>query len=220
MKNRAAEMKRARRTRGWTQAEAAARLGVSQGYVSLLESGGRQVPDGLVPKLRKQLGLSATTLPTRESNLKPGSLPGTLAALGYEPFGYLRGRPHNPAEVLLAALRQKDLPVRVVEGLPWVVLHHPDLDWKWLVERAKVHNVQNRLGYVLTLALGMAEGPAARRLQQQVQELEPARLEREDTLCHDSMTEAERRWLRAERPPQAARWNLLTGLSREQLSYA
>ena len=220
MKNRAVELKRARKKRGWTQSEAAARLGVTQSYVSLLESGRRPAPASLVPKLRKQLGLSVA-LPPRESNLKPDSLPGALAALGYEPFGYLRGRrPHNPAGVLLAALRQPDLPSRVVEGLPWVALHRPDLDWPWLVERAKVHNVQNRLGFVLALASEMAEGQLAARLCELVQELEPSRLEREGTLCHDSMTEVERSWLREERPPQAKDWHLLTGLSSAQLSYA
>ena len=104
------------------------------------------------------------------------------------------------------------------------MLRHPDLDWKWLVERAKVHNVQNRLAYVLVLASEKAEdyGNArmAARLRELVQELEPSRLVREDTLCHDSMTEAERRWLREERPPQAQHWNLLTSLSPAQLPYA
>jgi hypothetical protein len=43
---------------------------------------------------------------------------------------------------------------------------------------------------------------------------------REDTLCHESMTEAERRWLRERRPEEARHWNLLTGLVPEHLSYA
>jgi hypothetical protein len=34
------------------------------------------------------------------------------------------------------------------------------------------------------------------------------------------MTDAERRWLRQHRPPQAEHWNLLTDLRPEHLPYA
>jgi hypothetical protein len=34
------------------------------------------------------------------------------------------------------------------------------------------------------------------------------------------MTDAERRWLRQQRPPQAEHWNLLTDLRPEHLPYA
>jgi hypothetical protein len=50
-------------------------------------------------------------------------------------------------------------------------------------------------------------------------ELEEARLAREGTLCRDSMPEAERTWLRSNRPEAAAHWSLLTGLTAEQLPY-
>ena len=199
---------------------------MSQGYVSLLESGRRPVPDRLVPCLRRAFGLPVTALPPRDTaNLDPSRLAGALAALGYEAFAYLRGRPAlNPAEVLLVALRQRDLESRLVEALPWLVLRHADLDWEWLVERAKVHDVQNRLGYVLTLAREVADGhrdtSMATRLRDLEGNLEPSRLAREDTLCHDSMTDAERRWLREERPLRARHWNLLTDLDPAHLSYA
>lgn len=216
----AAEMKRAREARGWTQAEMAQRLGVSQGYVSLLESGGRPVPEKLAQRLRRKLGLSPSALPPTELNLDSDRLPSLLGALGYRPFGYLRDRLLNPTAVLLSALRKKDLPSRVVEALPWLVLNFPDLNRAWLVERAKLHDVQNRLAYVVTLASELAVGGAAARLQELVSELEPSRLAREDTLCHDSMTNAERRWLRQQRPQLAQHWNLLTDLRREHLPYA
>jgi hypothetical protein len=126
----------------------------------------------------------------------------------------------NPTAVLLSALRQPDLPSRVVEALPWLALHFPDLNREWLVERARLHDVQNRLAYVVTLASELAGSGMAARLRELVLELEPSRLAREDTLCHDSMTEAERRWLRQQRPRQAEHWNLLTDLKREHLPYA
>ena len=49
--------------------------------------------------------------------------------------------------------------------------------------------------------------------------LEDARLAKEDTLGR-TMTEAERRYVRDERPPAAAHWNLLTRLRAEDLRYA
>jgi transcriptional regulator with XRE-family HTH domain len=219
------KLRRARTLRGWTQAQAAARLGLSQGYVSLLESGRRAVPYGLLSSLRRTLELPATTLPARDpSDLDPGHLARAFATLGYEPFGYLRRLPAlNPAEVLLVALRQADLQSRLVEALPWLVMRHSDLDWGWLLERAKVHDVQNRLGYVLTLAREAAEGRnagLAAYLRGLEHKLESSRLAREDTLCHESMTEAERRWLRDARPSRARRWNLLTDLDLPHLSHA
>ena len=216
----AAAMKRAREAHGWTQAEAAPPFGVSQGYVSLLESGARPVPGRLASTVCRTLGLPPTVLPEVELNLAPDRLPRVLGALGYEPFGYLRGRLLNPAAVLLAALCQNDLPARVVEALPWLALHFPDLNRDWLVERAKLRDVQNRLGYVVTLASQVAGAGVAPQLHELVQALEPSRLAREGTLCHDSMTETERGWLREQRPTQAKHWNLLTDLSRDNLSYA
>lgn len=225
MKNRVAlELKRTRKARGWNQMEVANRLGVSQGYVSLLESGKRPVPDRLLPALRSKLGLPPEACPPRELRLNPDRLPNTLAALGYDPFGYLHGQKHNPAEVLLGALRQKNLPARVLEALPWLVLQHPNLEWPWLLERARVHDVQNRLGYVVSVAEELAHthhnASLAARFRKVLDELEPSRLAREDTLCYESMTESERRWLRDNRPAGARRWNLLTDLVPAHLSYA
>lgn len=213
-------MKRARESRGWKQAEAAQQLGVSQGYVSLLESGARPLPAKLASSVCRTLGLPPTILPEVELNLPPDRLPSVLGALGYEQFGHLRGRLFNPAAVLLAALCQNDLPARVVEALPWLALHFPDVNRDWLMERAKLHDVQNRLGYVVALAAQVAGAGAAPRLHELVQALEPSRLAREGTLCHDSMTETERGWLRENRPAQAKHWNLLTDLSRDDLAYA
>ena len=122
--------------------------------------------------------------------------------------------------MLLAALRQNDLPARLVEALPWLALRFPGLNRQWLVERAKLHDVQNRLAYVVTLASELAGAGVAAQLRALVLELEPSRLAREDTLCHDSLTETERRWLREQRSQHAEHWNLLTDLRREHLPYA
>ncbi len=149
-----------------------------------------------------------------------------LASLGYPGFSHLRtGRKSkNPAEVLLSALSARDLDSRLVEALPWVLLNYPELDWQWLMTAAKAHDLQNRLGFVTSVARQLAEKRGeldkAALLGRREAELEQSRLEREDTLCHDSLTESEKRWLRERRSEDAKHWGLLADLSPEHLSYA
>jgi hypothetical protein len=126
---------------------------------------------------------------------------------------------------VLDALVQKDLDVRLAEALPWVGLTYPDLDWCWLVREAKLHDVQNRLGFVVEVARGLADArpqfrTALDRLSVVAEQLERSRLAREDTLCRESMPPVERDWLTVNRSPLARHWNLLTGLTADQLSYA
>ena len=228
------ELKEARLRRGWTQHQAAGRLGVTQPYLSMLEHGRRALPYSLARKAVEVLQAPPTALPLRvatfSSQFDPTSgggkkLRAQLAGLGYPGFAHLRGRRrNNPAEVLLDALNEPNLDSRVVEGLPWLVLRYTDMDWDWLVQNAKVSDRQNRLGFVATLASQLAaksaEPQRSRRLAEYVEVLDRARLVREDTLCHDSLTESARKWLRANRPPEARHWNLLTDMKAENLPHA
>lgn len=224
-------LKAARQNRSWTQKEAAHVLGVTQAYLSMLEKGRREFSEAFVRKALKVLDLPPTALPlrsevgdlVRSSQKRDFSV--ELSSLGYPGFAYLRTRRRrNPAEVLLDALNQSDLDVRVAEGLPWLALTYVDMNWDWLVRNAKVHDRQNRLGFAVSLASEVAEGKNDRertnKLHPCLEALESARLAREDTFCHDSMTQAERKWLRERRSPLAAHWNLLTDMKGEQLAYA
>ena len=124
----------------------------------------------------------------------------------------------NPALVIVGALAHADLDVRLVEALPWVLSEFPDLDTRWLVAACRLLNLQNRLGYLVTLAARPeVDVPHLSRLRL---ELENSRLAGEGTLCRDSMPSAEREWVRSHRPAAAEHWRLLTTLSREQLPYA
>jgi transcriptional regulator with XRE-family HTH domain len=219
-----------RERKGWDQAVAAPRLGVSQPYLSLLETGRRRVPEELARKAARVYGLSAATLPLEASweRLKPADealLAAELASLEYPRLSYLKPRRgRNPAEILMSALAASDLDSRLVEALPWVAWRFPEMDWRWLVGAAKLNDLQNRLGFVTSVARRLAErqGDAgtATLLGEKESVLERGRLAREDTLCHDSLTDAERRWLRAHRPEEAKHWGLLTDLSPEHLDYA
>jgi transcriptional regulator with XRE-family HTH domain len=220
-------LRQQRELKGWTQQQAAARLGVSQTYLSLLENGRRPLSLGLARKLQRKFAVPPTVLPVAATTVSEDaeSLVESLAALGYPGFSHFKsGRPSNPAALLLAALKMRDLEPRLSEALPWVAWHYPDLDWEWLIREAKLYDLQNRLGFVVALARQVAErkgqAATAEALAAAEQRLEPSRLVREDTLCRESMTQAERRWLRDRRSAHAQHWNLLTGLVPEHLSYA
>jgi hypothetical protein len=175
-----------------------------------------------------QLGPLALPLdPEQLSDYTSSSLAVGLAGLGYPGFRHLRGQQQhpNPALLLLAAVSASgDIEVRVTEALPWLAMHYHNLNWDWLIREAKVRDVQNRLGFVVMIARQVAERRgdivATARLQQVEAILDRARLVREDTLCQESLSDAERRWLRKTRPAEASHWNLLTDMQAQQLSYA
>jgi hypothetical protein len=129
----------------------------------------------------------------------------------------------NPAELLLRVLRHRDVDARVVDALPWVLVRYPDLDWNWLSREAKVDDLQNRLGFLVSVARQLAElrgeNETAQKLAEQEQTLERSRLQREDAF-RESMTDAERRWLREHRPSEAAHWNMLSAVNAHELADA
>jgi transcriptional regulator with XRE-family HTH domain len=220
----------ARKRKGWEQEFAAAKLGVSQSYLSLLERGVRRVSVALQRKAARVYGLSATALPVTigwgevRHVHDQDQFARDLGTLGYPGFSYMQGgRKRNPVELLAAALCTANLDTRLVEALPWIVYRFSDLDWDWLTAAAKLKDVQNRLGYVINLAKQIAEwtGDVDRvaSLAERERILERSRLAREDTLCHESMTEAEKKWIREHRPDAARRWRLMTDLRLEHLHY-
>ena len=222
------QLKAGRKQAGLTQLKAAKRLGMSQPYLSQLEKGLRFVTPELAERATKAYGLSSSHLPipTADSltdDLNPARIARQLAGLGYPGFAHLRVDRTNPAALLIQALVQRDLEVRLTEALPWVLCKYPDLEWSWLADQVKLKDVQNRLGFLVGVAKDVAkstQNTAFGPLSVAEATLERSRLAREDTLCRDSMPEAERRWVKANRSPLAEHWNLLTGMSADQLSYA
>lgn len=213
------QLTRARRGRGWSQQEAASRLGITQAYLSMLE-GGRRDMAPLSRKLMRVYGLPPTVLPIQEvkEDVTPDFLAHELASLGYPGFAHLRGkaRKANPANFLLTALLQQNLEARVAEALPWLLLRYPDMPRDWLVRESRARALQNRLGFAVTLAR-----LAGRKndLQLLEQKLADSKLEREDSFCKE-LKEAERRWLRAHRSPEAKQWNLLSDMRPDAVRYA
>ncbi len=227
-----AGLRNARLQAGWTQSRLAERLGVTQAYLSLIERGRRRVPDRLKRLVTCLFSLPPTCLPVSaprtldptavDTNLEQG-----LARLGYPGLAYRRkpGLRRNPFELLLMGLSAKDLDPRLAEALPWLLLKFEGFNSEELVARAKSIDVQNRLGFVVSLALRVTKNnPLYRDREEELlhlaQALERSRLAREDTYGRGKMSERMCAWIRKNRSPEAEHWNLLTDLKVEHLPYA
>jgi hypothetical protein len=122
------------------------------------------------------------------------------------------------------ALSVDDLDPRLAEALPWLLLRFEGFNSEELVARAKSMDLQNRLGFTVSLARRVAERNALFQdrwdgLQRLEQTLERSRLAREDTYGRKETSERMRAWLRENRSPEAEHWNLLTDLKAEHLPY-
>ena len=206
-----ADVLRWRKQNGLTQVNAASLLGVSQPYLSLLEKGARTLTRALRDRMKVVPGKAGGGTPDERFRAQ-------LSALGYPGFAHVaKSRPKpRAADLLMAVLARPDSDARVVEALPWLVGACQDqVDFDWLVRQAKLHNLQNRLGFLLQAAgVDTPEGLLA------VRELERARVLQEDTLCWDSMPGATREWMRANRTSLAEHWNVLTRLRAEDVHNA
>ncbi len=215
-----------------TQVQTAKALGVSQTYLSLLESGKRPMTEHLEKKAAKFFDLPPTEVPSRLSHgevppVTDAELAADLADLGYRGFAYLRRkrpRRKNPADVLLSALNAPQREARAVEALPWLLLAFPDMKWNEVTRFAKMNDLQNRLGFLVNVAGQMAEKKNDRSLANLLHtretELEPSMLAREGTLCNENMTNAERRWLDSNRSLDAKHWRVLTSMTPQSVRYA
>jgi len=222
------DLKAARMASLWTQNDAAEKLGVTQAYLSMLERGTRAVSSEVAEKAVQVFNIPATALPLgayQNRRRDESYFQRALGGLGYPGFAYMqRSKKLNPAEVFMAALDSDNLDARVTEALPWLPVAFPKMDLAWLTFNAKVHDRQNRLAFVTVLAAQIASEQSDLALKaillKTVATLERSRLAVEDTLCRESMTAAERKWLRAHRSQAAEHWNLLTDLSIENLDHA
>ena len=116
---------------------------------------------------------------------------------------------------MVTALAQRNLEARVAEGLPWLVLRYPDMPMDFLVREARARNLQNRLGFVVTLGRRAAGRDDLQPLEQT---LADSKLEKEDSFCKE-LNEAERRWLQEHRSEEARQWHLLSDLRPDALRY-
>jgi len=223
------DLRSARRKKGWTQIQAAARLGMTQAYLNYLENGRRRLTPALVRRVASVYGLPPQTLPVTDGFMPAETndqrLAEMLARLGYPGFAHVRAHTlkKNPCEVLLTALAQKSLDARVAEALPWVAMKYAQPE-PWLIENARRFNLQNRLGFVVTLAGRLAQRQGiegrSRELRQLENELYDSRLAKEDVFYRPLRTKSEGEWLRRNRTEDAAHWNLLTDMKLEHLQYA
>jgi hypothetical protein len=122
------------------------------------------------------------------------------------------------------ALSVDDLDPRLTEALPWLLVRFEGLDLEELIARAKSKDLQNRLGFTVSLARQVAaRNPVFQdrcdELRRLEETLELSRLAREDPYGRRETSERMRAWLRENRSSAAEHWNLLTDLKPEHLPY-
>jgi hypothetical protein len=89
------------------------------------------------------------------------------------------------------------------------------MPFDWLVREVRVHNLQNRLGFVVTLG---RRATGRDDLQPLEQTLAESKLAKEDSFCKE-LSEPERRWLRVHSSEEAKQWRLLSDLRPNMLRY-
>jgi hypothetical protein len=148
-----------------------------------------------------------------------------LANLGYPYFAHYRGGTptYTPARFLAHVLDLPKVEPRVVAALPWLVYAFPLMEWDWLIEEMRLRGRQNRLGFLVDLAIELADtlGETARvkRLRPQRDLLNMIKLDQEDTLCNEDMSEGMRNLSRDRRSATAAHWNLACDTELKHLHY-
>jgi transcriptional regulator with XRE-family HTH domain len=217
-----------RLSRRWEQQTAAAKLKVSQPYLSLLETGKRPVTKTLARRAVQVFDLPPTALPVETPAEKPRTksdifLAAQLASLGYPKFSHLKKtKKLNPATILISALAEDELDSRTVEALPWLILNYSDLDWEQAIKSAKLNDAQNRLGFLLSLASDLTKQKKDEKklflFKKLLSSLEKSRLLLDDSFRRRSLTESEKKWLRKNRPANARRWRMLSNLSARHLA--
>lgn len=214
-------------SRDWEQQDAAAKLNVSQPYLSLIEAGKRPVTQKLARRAIQVFKLPPTALPLESQSKSFRAQPENLlaaqiAGLGYPKFSHLKKiRKVNPASVLISALQTSDLDSRTVEALPWLIFNFSEMDWSQVIETAKLCDAQNRLGFLLSLVYKLSVKTKDKNKKALFKELllalEKSRLARNDSFRRESLTETEKAWLKKNRPRDACHWRVLSNLSHDHL---
>jgi hypothetical protein len=163
----------------------------------------------------------------RSDELRERAIKDALGALGYPGFqslfsGLEAEEGHDPAVVLMAALACDRLDELVVEALPWLVLRFDNLDWQWLLAEARRRGVQNRLGFVVSLAVRAAAGSLGMdrltRLAAIEEDLFACRLPKQETRWL-RMPPARRHSAAARRSQEAAQWGVPSSLRPDEIRF-
>jgi hypothetical protein len=148
-----------------------------------------------------------------------------LAFIGYPGYGYLRQsceRGETPMKVLLEILSCIDPEPRLIEALPWIILHHWRMDFHRLIERAKTSHVQNQLGFLVSIARRISQTGRnhlrTEALKQIEAELDNVRVNGEFFLFPIKTT-VQRDWIASNREPEAKHWGILATLKPEHIDY-
>lgn len=202
----------------------AERMGVSQSVISKIEAGTREPTATELWKLailyKKPLSYFFA-----EEKIRPLFITEEIVVWHIDHYGYklLVSRKVNAAkfqisleETILAVLQWFSSP-RLLESLP-ILLCFNDVDADELYESAVKEGLQNKLGFIVSIAMecvkGMSKNDNIQELSRLRKKLEWMKLAREESFNEhiDEMSEATLDYLRKTRDPLASKWNLLDRL--------
>lgn len=117
-------------------------------------------------------------------------------------------------EVILAIIQWSPVP-RLLEALP-VLLYLNDVDYELLYEDAWRENQQNRLGFIISVAVECLKGHSKKKAELSAlkKRLEMVKLAKEDSFLEslDKLSAKSLEFLRSTRDPLAAEWNIVDRL--------
>ena len=118
----------------------------------------------------------------------------------------------DATDVVLQLVSKADVDPRLLGAAPWLLARHSaQLDWERLVTRALGFGSQNRLGYMLHLALEADYAPQAHGVLSFWKEyLAGKRSPVDDTYGNSRMSTRERAYMMNFRTEAAAFWHVLT----------
>lgn len=195
----------------------AERMGVSQSVISKIEAGTREPTATELWKLAT-LYKKPLSYFFAEEKIRPLFITEEVVVWHIDHYGYklLVSRKVNAAkfqisleETILAVLQWFSSP-RLLESLP-VLLYLNDVDTDELYGSAIKEGLQNKLGFIVSVAMECVNIQELSRLRKK---LEWMKLAREESFNEhiDEMSEATLDYLRRTRDPLTAKWNLLDRL--------
>ena len=202
-------MQQFRQNSGWNQARLAARLGVAQAYVSMMER------EDVRCRIAWRGGAICFSCRPRFCRC-PDKGAGQTGRRGLDcresrPVGISWFQVFVQARTKTASCRASSPGIgppaartEASEALAWLLLQFEDLDAAWLVGEAESPDLQNRLGFTVSLARNVAHhspefGHRSRSLKALEEKLKPSRLANEGTFGGGEMSQGMPAWVRKNR---------------------
>lgn len=145
-----------RRARSWTLETLSARAGISQGFLSRLESGGRQPSLSSLIRIASAMEITVSSLLGESLDLEPEAEADTREVYGTDGFQYeqLTSPKSHQLSILKLTIRpnRQDERLHSHPGVEWIYVLEGQLgvtvgDDRWLIDQGKSIEFEARLGH-------------------------------------------------------------------------